>query len=158
MELVLCRRMSISRMSRDDKSPAKLLRQAACPSVCLPSRPQCRLQSINLMAKGRACWLWPWPTSPTSFTSTRTRGLPSNALECRGSVEMKTRPEHDPIFVHASPRSGSTYFFNVLRRNHFFCCVSRKLSTTDLGPGTIRTEQLHFESRTRHALTGNGQI
>jgi hypothetical protein len=49
-----------------------------------------------------------------------TRGPPSNALECRGVVEMKTPLKCDPIFVHASPRSGSTYFFNVLRRNHFF--------------------------------------
>jgi hypothetical protein len=30
---------------------------------------------------------------------------------------MKAPSEFDPIFVHASMRSGSTYFFNVLRRN-----------------------------------------
>lgn len=35
---------------------------------------------------------------------------------------MKTASE--PIFVHASPRSGSTYFFNVLRRNKSLMCFN----------------------------------
>jgi hypothetical protein len=32
-----------------------------------------------------------------------------------------------PIFVHASPRSGSTYFFNVLRRNTSLMCFNEAL-------------------------------
>jgi hypothetical protein len=30
----------------------------------------------------------------------------------------------DPVFVHASARGGSTYFFNVLRHNNSFLCFS----------------------------------
>jgi hypothetical protein len=40
---------------------------------------------------------------------------------------MKTASESDPIFVHASPRSGSTYFFNVLRRNHSLMCFNESI-------------------------------
>ncbi|HTE77107.1 MAG TPA: hypothetical protein VK653_10245 [Xanthobacteraceae bacterium] len=32
-----------------------------------------------------------------------------------------------PVFVHASPRSGSTYFFNVLRRNTSLMCFNEAL-------------------------------
>lgn len=32
-----------------------------------------------------------------------------------------------PIFVHASPRSGSTYFFNVLRRNKSLMCFNEAI-------------------------------
>jgi hypothetical protein len=35
--------------------------------------------------------------------------------------------ESDPIFVHASPRSGSTYFFNVLRRNETLLCFNEAI-------------------------------
>jgi len=35
--------------------------------------------------------------------------------------------EFDPIFVHASPRSGSTYFFNVLRRNEGLLCFNEAI-------------------------------
>ena len=35
--------------------------------------------------------------------------------------------EPDPIFVHASPRSGSTYFFNVLRRNETLLCFNEAI-------------------------------
>lgn len=33
----------------------------------------------------------------------------------------------DPVFVHASPRSGSTYFFNVLRRNASLVCFNEAI-------------------------------
>lgn len=35
--------------------------------------------------------------------------------------------ELNPIFVHASPRSGSTYFFNVLRRNVSLMCFNEAI-------------------------------
>jgi len=35
--------------------------------------------------------------------------------------------EPDPIFVHASPRSGSTYFFNVLRRDERLLCFNEAI-------------------------------
>lgn len=35
--------------------------------------------------------------------------------------------EFNPIFVHASPRSGSTYFFNVLRRNESLMCFNEAI-------------------------------
>jgi len=35
--------------------------------------------------------------------------------------------EFNPIFVHASPRSGSTYFFNVLRRNPSLMCFNEAI-------------------------------
>ena len=34
----------------------------------------------------------------------------------------------DPIFIHASPRSGSTYFFNVLRRNKSLLCFNEAIN------------------------------
>jgi hypothetical protein len=40
---------------------------------------------------------------------------------------MTTTSEFDPIFVHASPRSGSTYFFNVLRRNRGLLCFNEAI-------------------------------
>ena len=43
-------------------------------------------------------------------------------------VTMMTEPAYDPIFVHASPRSGSTYFFNVLRRNGSLMCFNEAIS------------------------------
>lgn len=36
-------------------------------------------------------------------------------------------PRPHPLFVHASPRSGSTYFFNVLRRNASLMCFNEAL-------------------------------
>jgi len=36
--------------------------------------------------------------------------------------------ELNPIFVHASPRSGSTYFFNVLRRNRSLTCFNEAIN------------------------------
>ena len=36
-------------------------------------------------------------------------------------------PRQAPVFVHASPRSGSTYFFNVLRRNTSLMCFNEAL-------------------------------
>ena len=41
---------------------------------------------------------------------------------------MTTAPDLGPIFVHASPRGGSTYFFNVLRRNASLMCFEEPLS------------------------------
>jgi hypothetical protein len=40
---------------------------------------------------------------------------------------MATASEFDPIFVHASMRSGSTYFFNVLRRNTSSLCFNEAI-------------------------------
>jgi hypothetical protein len=36
-------------------------------------------------------------------------------------------PRQAPVFIHASPRSGSTYFFNVLRRNTSLMCFNEVL-------------------------------
>lgn len=40
---------------------------------------------------------------------------------------MTTAAKFDPIFVHASARSGSTYFFNVLRRNKSLLCFNEAI-------------------------------
>jgi len=40
---------------------------------------------------------------------------------------MATALELDPVFVHASPRSGSTYFFSVLRRNESLVCFNEAI-------------------------------
>ena len=40
-------------------------------------------------------------------------------------MEKVSKP--DPIFVHASMRSGSTYFFNVLRRNGSLMCFNEAI-------------------------------
>jgi hypothetical protein len=40
---------------------------------------------------------------------------------------MKIASELCPIFVHASPRSGSTYFFNVLRRDKSLMCFNESI-------------------------------
>lgn len=40
---------------------------------------------------------------------------------------MKIASELSPIFVHASPRSGSTYFFNVLRRDNSLMCFNESI-------------------------------
>jgi hypothetical protein len=40
---------------------------------------------------------------------------------------MQAPSEFDPIFVHASMRSGSTYFFNVLRRNQSLMCFNETI-------------------------------
>jgi hypothetical protein len=40
---------------------------------------------------------------------------------------MTVASDFDPIFVHASPRSGSTYFFNVLRRNESLLCFNEAI-------------------------------
>lgn len=40
---------------------------------------------------------------------------------------MKTKSDFDPIFVHASMRSGSTYFFNALRRTDSLLCFNEAI-------------------------------
>jgi hypothetical protein len=40
---------------------------------------------------------------------------------------MIATAETAPVFVHASPRSGSTYFFNVLRRNESLLCFNEAI-------------------------------
>lgn len=40
---------------------------------------------------------------------------------------MTTTSEFDPVFVHASARSGSTYFFSVLRRNPSLMCFNEAI-------------------------------
>src|SRR6516165_3093306 len=47
-------------------------------------------------------------------------------LERSPIVKSASRPQR-PVFVHASPRSGSTYFFNVLRRNTSLMCFNEAL-------------------------------
>lgn len=49
---------------------------------------------------------------------------------------MTTGTKSDPIFVHASARGGSTYFFNVLRRNKSHLCFSSAIidGRRDIGP------------------------
>jgi hypothetical protein len=48
-----------------------------------------------------------------------------------GSVTLRAETQDAgslaPIFVHASPRSGSTYFFNVLRRNPNLMCFNETI-------------------------------
>ena len=40
---------------------------------------------------------------------------------------MSPYQEFDPVFVHASARGGSTYFFNVLRRNESLMCFNEAI-------------------------------
>ncbi len=40
---------------------------------------------------------------------------------------MTNTREFDPVFVHASPRSGSTYFFSVLRHEKSFLCFNEAI-------------------------------
>ncbi len=40
---------------------------------------------------------------------------------------MTSAPEYSPIFVHASARSGSTYVFNVFRRNNALLCFNEAI-------------------------------
>src|SRR5215471_1157859 len=40
---------------------------------------------------------------------------------------MQAASEFNPIFVHASMRGGSTYFFNVLRRNPSLMCFNEAI-------------------------------
>jgi hypothetical protein len=40
---------------------------------------------------------------------------------------MTVASKFDPVFVHASPRSGSTYFFAVLRRNQSLLCFNEAI-------------------------------
>ena len=40
---------------------------------------------------------------------------------------MPQLPDRRPIFVHASPRCGSTYFFNVLRRDPSLLCFNEAI-------------------------------
>jgi hypothetical protein len=44
------------------------------------------------------------------------------------SLEIKSDPLRRPIFVHASARSGSTYFFNVLRRADSLLCFNEAIN------------------------------
>jgi hypothetical protein len=41
--------------------------------------------------------------------------------------EMSASVEFDPVFVHATARGGSTYFFNVLRRNESLMCFNEAI-------------------------------
>jgi hypothetical protein len=46
---------------------------------------------------------------------------------CTAGDKMTAAIKFDPIFVHASMRSGSTYFFNVLRRNDSLLCFNEAI-------------------------------
>src|ERR1700674_3175740 len=48
-------------------------------------------------------------------------------ISADGHASMTTASEFDPIFVHASPRSGSTYVFSVLRRNESLLCFNEAI-------------------------------
>jgi hypothetical protein len=67
----------------------------------------------------------------------------------REGESMKTTTNFDPVFVHASARGGSTYFFNVLRRNKSFLCFSsaiidgkKDIARTHLPPKQIIRRKL----------------
>jgi hypothetical protein len=54
----------------------------------------------------------------------------------------------DPVFVHASMRSGSTYFFQVLRRNDSLMCFNESIS---YGKGRFEEQRKwQFEAQKRH--------
>jgi hypothetical protein len=58
--------------------------------------------------------------------------------------------EFDPIFVHASVRSGSTYIFNVLRRNKRLMCfnetiLDRKEDIPQWFRGALKQGDPHFQ-------------
>jgi hypothetical protein len=50
--------------------------------------------------------------------------MPAERASQLEGQSMTTATVFDPVFVHASARGGSTYFFNVLRRNKSFLCFS----------------------------------
>jgi len=56
----------------------------------------------------------------------------------------------DPVFVHASPRSGSTYFFQVLRRNESLICFNEAIVDGKAGYARFR------RPRERQRLRGRG--
>jgi hypothetical protein len=63
---------------------------------------------------------------------------------------MTVTSEFDPVFVHASVRSGSTYFFNVLRRNERLMCfnetiLDRKADIPQLFKGALKQGDPHFQ-------------
>jgi hypothetical protein len=43
------------------------------------------------------------------------------------ALQQRASQQYRPIFVHASPRSGSTYFFNVLRQNDALLCFNEAI-------------------------------
>jgi hypothetical protein len=58
-----------------------------------------------------------------------------------------TANEFDPVFVHASPRAGSTYFFNVLRRNESLMCFNEAIVDGKIGYARFR--KLRKQQRSR---------
>lgn len=54
---------------------------------------------------------------------------------------MAVSAQYDPVFVHASMRSGSTYFFDVLRRDPFLMCFNEAI--IDGRKDTLRTVRRH---------------
>jgi hypothetical protein len=70
---------------------------------------------------------------------------------------MQAPSQFDPIFVHASPRSGSTYFFNVLRRNESLLCFNEAISDgkdrfTEIPQGRLEAQK---QSMNHHFLECN---
>src|ERR1700730_6419377 len=60
----------------------------------------------------------------------RAQGIASGSVRTcsQGIFAMTTRTsEFDPVFVHASARSGSTYVFGVLRRYQTLMCFNEAI-------------------------------
>src|SRR5579885_1804660 len=57
--------------------------------------------------------------------------------------------EFDPIFVHASMRSGSTYFFNVLRRNETLLCFNESIMDGRKNNGRAKSARNRPESHSQ---------
>jgi hypothetical protein len=62
------------------------------------------------------------------FTRNWIEPSPQPQLNAGKVIAMTAASELDPLFVHASPRSGSTYFFNVLRRNEHLMCFNEAIN------------------------------
>lgn len=65
---------------------------------------------------------------------------------------MSGNSSGDAIFVHASPRSGSTYFFNVLRRVERLLCFDEAITDafTDFGKNDLARRIIQRRRNTSH--------
>jgi hypothetical protein len=64
-------------------------------------------------------------------------------------------PRQPPLFVHASPRSGSTYFFHVLRRNKSLMCFNEVLMDGKSDVTRSEDSSEGADSATKEALPWN---
>jgi hypothetical protein len=58
-------------------------------------------------------------------------------------IAMAELTEFEPIFVHASARSGSTFFFNVLRRDPSLLCFNEAIIDGKLDYARFRGQRVH---------------